>query len=61
VSLVLVINIKGKRRMSAVANANWSVLRLCLAVTNLTVAVQYPNGERTADHVTLINVQGFET
>jgi len=47
--------------MSAVANANWSVLRLCLAVTNLTVAVQYPNGERTADHVTLINVQGFET
>ena len=47
--------------MSAVAHANWSVARLCLAVTNLTVAVQYPNGERTADHVTLINVQGFVT
>jgi len=47
--------------MSAVAYANWSVPRLCLAVTNLTVAVQYPNGERTADHVTLINVQGFVT
>ena len=55
------INAKAKRWMSVVAYANWSVARLCLAVTNLTVAVQYPNGERTADHVTLINVQGFVT
>lgn len=52
---------QAKRCTSAVANANWSVPGLCLAGTNLTVAVQYPNGERTADHVTLINVQGFET
>jgi hypothetical protein len=47
--------------LSAVAYANWTVRHLCLNVTNLTVAVQYPNGERTTDHVTLINVQGFVT